>query len=76
MLAGMQVPPNMGRAYATQFRKLFSDLATENKMSLIPFILEGVGGRPELNLPDGIHPTAEGHKIVAKNIWGVLKEFL
>ncbi len=76
VLAGMQVPPNMGQTYASQFRNLFSELATQNKMALIPFILEGVGGVRELNLADGIHPTAEGHKIVANTIFEVLKKEL
>lgn len=76
VLAGMQVPPNMGTTYATQFRNLFSELAAQNKMALIRFILEGVGGVRELNLADGIHPTVEGHKIVAGNIWNVLSKVL
>jgi acyl-CoA thioesterase-1 len=76
VLAGMQIPPNMGRKYADQFRGLFKELADENQAALIPFLLEGVGGVPELNQPDGIHPTAQGHKIVAENVWQVLKGML
>jgi acyl-CoA thioesterase I len=73
VLAGMQVPPNMGQAYATRFRSMFPELASANNMTLVPFLLEGVGGVRELNLQDGIHPTAEGHKIVANTVWGVLQ---
>ncbi|HEX8334210.1 MAG TPA: arylesterase, partial [Segetibacter sp.] len=73
VLAGMQIPPNMGQAYATSFMELFPELASENKMALIPFLLQGVGGEASLNLQDGIHPTAEGHKILAENVWSVLK---
>ena len=72
ILAGMELPPNMGQDYTTQFRGIFSDLAAENKLDFIPFILEDVGGIKELNQGDGIHPTAEGHKIVAENVWKVL----
>lgn len=76
VIAGMQVPPNLGQEYASQFRRLYSDLAKQNEAVLIPFLLEGVGGVPQLNLPDGIHPTAEGHRIVAKNVWEVLMPLL
>jgi acyl-CoA thioesterase-1 len=76
VVAGMQMPPNMGEAYTTAFRKLFSDLAENNHAALVPFLLEGVGGKPELNQPDHIHPTPEGHKIVADNVWKVLKPLL
>ena len=76
ILAGMQIPPNLGQEYTTQFRDVFPSLAEENDADLIPFLLENVGGVPELNLPDGIHPTAEGHKIVAENVWKVLKPVL
>lgn len=76
VLAGMQVPPNMGRKYAQEFQQVFRDLAEKNNTALIPFLLEGVGGIPELNLPDGIHPTPEGHKIVAENVWLVLHKLL
>ena len=76
ILAGMQVPPNMGQDYASGFHTLFSDLAKQNDMLLIPFLLEGVGGVKELNQADGIHPTAQGAKIVAANVWTVLKGVL
>ncbi|MCM5526823.1 arylesterase [Parasegetibacter sp. NRK P23] len=76
VLAGMQVPPNMGKAYSDRFRSLYGELAEKNKAALVPFLLEGVGGIPELNQGDGIHPTAEGHLILAENVWKVLKELL
>ena len=76
ILAGMQIPPNMGQAYTSEFKKIYPDLAEENEVRLIPFILDGVAGIPDLNLPDGIHPTAEGQKIVRENIWKVLKDVL
>lgn len=73
ILAGMQLPPNMGQDYITEFKTIFPELAKKNKLELIPFLLEDVGGIPELNQADGIHPTIEGQKIVAKNVWVVLK---
>ena len=76
VLAGMQVPPNLGPTYTARFRDLYPELAEANDTHLIPFILEDVGGIPELNLPDGIHPTAEGHRVVADNVWEVLKPIL
>lgn len=76
VLAGMQIPPNMGTAYATQFRNIFPELAKENNIALIPFLLEGVGGEARLNQEDGIHPTAEGAHILAENVWEVLQPLL
>jgi len=76
ILAGMKVPPNMGRDYGRRFDTIFLDLAKKNKAVLIPFVLEGVGGVRELNLPDGIHPTAKGHEIIAANVWKVLEPVL
>ena len=73
VLAGMQIPPNMGPEYTTEFRKIFPELAEENQIPLIPFLLDGVAGIPELNLEDGIHPTPEGHEIVRDNVWSVLE---
>lgn len=73
VIAGMMAPPNLGQDYTSQFRSIFPELAEKNDALLLPFLLEGVGGNPELNLPDGIHPTAQGHKIVAENVWKVLK---
>lgn len=76
VLAGMQVPPNMGAKYAADFKNMFPDLAKKNQMALIPFLLDKVGGVPELNQADGIHPTAQGDKILAENVWVVLKDLL
>jgi acyl-CoA thioesterase-1 len=76
VIVGMMVPPNLGPDYSTQFRELYVELAEENQAELIPFLLEGVAGKPELNLPDGIHPTAEGHKIIADTVWEVLLPLL
>ena len=73
ILAGMQIPPNMGQDYTTEFRNIFPELAEKNDIHLIPFLLEDVAGDPELNQQDGIHPTAEGQKILAENVWEVLK---
>ena len=73
VLAGMQVPPNMGAKYSTDFRTAYIELAKNNNMALIPFLLEGVGGVRSLNQQDGIHPNVEGAKIVADNVWKILK---
>jgi acyl-CoA thioesterase-1 len=66
----------MGQKYTSEFRTIYPDLAKKNSVTLIPFILEGVGGEAKLNQQDGIHPTAEGHRIVAENIWKELKGLL
>ena len=76
VIAGMRVPPNMGGDYSRQFETVFRDLAKKNKATLIPFILEGVAGERASNLPDGIHPTARGHQVVAGNVWKVLEPVL
>lgn len=76
VLAGMQVPPNMGAKYAADFKNMFPELARKNDMKLISFLLDKVGGVPKLNQADGIHPTAEGDKILAENVWVVLKDLL
>jgi acyl-CoA thioesterase-1 len=76
VLAGMQIPPNMGQAYATDFKAIYQEIAAKNKLVLVPFLLEGVGGHPDLNQADGIHPTPAGHRIVARTVWGVLQPLL
>jgi len=76
ILAGMMVPPNMGPDYANEFQKLYPAIAEEKKVTLIPFLLKDVGGIKELNLPDGIHPTPAGHKIVAKTVWEYLRKVI
>ena len=76
LLAGMMVPPNMGQAYAEEFQKLFPAIAKDKEVSFIPFLLKGVGGEADLNLPDGIHPTPEGHKLVTETVWEYLEPLL
>lgn len=76
VLAGMEAPPNMGSEYTNRFRAIFRELAEENSVVFLPFILEDVAGIPELNQPDGIHPTAEGHRMVADYIWEEIKPIL
>lgn len=76
ILAGMQIPPNLGQEYTSKFKSLFPDVAKEMNTKLIPFLLEGVGGDPKLNLSDGIHPNQKGHEIVAETVWGYLKPLL
>lgn len=76
VLAGMEVPPNLGANYTLEFREMYVELAQENDVLFIPFILEGVGGVPELNLPDQIHPNEEGHRKVAQHVWGYLVNVL
>ena len=76
ILAGMQVPPSMGNTYCTAFKNIFPALAAKNHIQLITFLLDGVAGDRKLNQGDGIHPTATGAKIVADNVWPVLKKEL
>jgi acyl-CoA thioesterase-1 len=76
ILAGMQIPPNMGQEYTDEFKKIYPSVAKEKNVTLIPFLLEGVAGNPDLNLPDGIHPTEEGHKIVFGTIWPFIEQAL
>ncbi len=76
ILAGMQVPPSMGKKYADEFRVIYPELSEQNNVELIPFLLENVGGEVKLNQKDGIHPNAVGAKIVAENVWKVLEGML
>lgn len=76
ILTGMMVPPNMGAKYSNDFKDVFPRLAKKNDIKLVPFLLENVAGIRELNQGDGIHPTAKGAKIVAQNVWVVLKPML
>jgi acyl-CoA thioesterase I len=76
VLAGMQVPPNLGAEYAAGFERAYNELARENNATLIPFLLEGVGGHRELNQPDLIHPNAAGHRIIADLVWRTLEPIL
>ncbi|HSF53752.1 MAG TPA: arylesterase [Algoriphagus sp.] len=76
ILAGMQIPPNMGLEYTEEFKSIYPEVAAEKNVTLIPFLLEGVAGNPELNLPDGIHPTEDGHKIVMETIWPFIEKLI
>ncbi len=76
LLAGMLVPPNVGKAYFKEFKEIFPKLATEQQMTLIPFLLDGVAGQATLNQADGIHPTKTGQVKVADNVWKVLQPLL
>lgn len=76
LIAGMQMPPNLGQQYTADFRAIFPELAKKNNCTLIPFILEGVGGEARFNQEDGIHPTEDGHEIVAENVWKQLQPLL
>jgi acyl-CoA thioesterase-1 len=76
VLAGMMMPPSMGEDYVRAFHDIYPALAEKNHVVLLPFLLDGVGGRPELNQPDGVHPTQRGHAMVAENVWKVLKPLL
>lgn len=76
LLTGMRVPPNMGKQYSEQFQSVYTRLSQKNDIAFLPFLLDGVGGEAHLNQADGIHPTAEGQKIVAENVWYILKDLL
>jgi len=76
LLTGMEAPPNMGQTYTSRFREIYTELVNENDVKFMPFILESVAGNPSLNQPDGIHPTEEGHRIVADDLWGYLRPML
>jgi acyl-CoA thioesterase-1 len=76
VLAGMMVPPNLGKEYTNEFKNIYPDLAKKNKATLIPFLLAGVAGDDKLNIADGIHPNIEGHKIVAKTVVEIIEPLL
>jgi acyl-CoA thioesterase-1 len=76
VLAGMMVPTNMGGAYGERFSRVYRDLAAEADVALIPFLLDGVGGVRALNQPDGVHPTAEGQRVMAETVWRTLRPVL
>lgn len=69
LLAGMKMPPNYGIEYTREFSKQFEDLANQENVPLIPFLLEGVGGNPAMNLPDRIHPNPAGHQKIAQTVY-------
>ena len=73
ILGGLYMPPNYGKEYDDKFKKMYESLAKKYKLTFIPFILDKVAGNPKYNLADGIHPNEEGHKIIADNVFAVLK---
>jgi len=73
VLAEMVAAPNMGEEYAKAFSKIYVDIAKSEAVAMMPFFLKDVAGKPEVILPDGKHPNADGQKIVAKYVWGYLK---
>ncbi len=76
LFVGMQMPPNYGKKYRDDYQNVFSKIAKKERLEFVPFLLEGVAGNPKLNLPDGIHPNEEGHKVLAETIYKHLKKLL
>lgn len=76
LLAQMEAPPNLGERYTSAFRRMFQEVAREEGVILLPFLLDGVAGVSRLNQPDGIHPNEEGEVIVAQNVWRSLRPVL
>lgn len=76
LLLGMQLPPNYGARYTQAFAAVYAELANEKKVALVPFLLEGVGGKPELMQADRIHPAAGAQGLLLDNVWPVLKPLL
>lgn len=76
ILGGLYMPPNYGKEYTSDFQKMYSDLAKTHKVSFIPFLLEGVGGKAQYNLADGIHPNEKGHEIIAETVYQAIKGLL
>jgi acyl-CoA thioesterase-1 len=76
LMAGMEMPPNYGARYTADFRRLYVDVARKRGSAFMPFLLDGVAGNPRLNQPDGIHPTAEGYRIVVDHLWPHLEPLL
>ena len=76
LLAGMEVPPSMGAEFSAEFRNVFSNLAKDEKIELCPFLLKNVGGYPEMNQADGIHPNSQGQKLLLDNLWPHLESLL
>jgi acyl-CoA thioesterase-1 len=76
VVVGLRVPPPWSRAEAAAFKAMYHDLARRNRAALVPSLLKGVAGRRALNLSDGMHPTAEGHQVMANNVWEVLEPIL
>jgi acyl-CoA thioesterase-1 len=76
LVAGMEVPPNYGARYTADFRRLYVEVARKRGAAFMPFLLDGVAGNPRLNQGDGIHPTAEGYRIVVDHLWPYLEPML
>ncbi len=76
LIAGMRLPPNYGVRYGAEFQRLYEEVARKRGAALMPFLLAGVGGNPGLNQPDGIHPTAEGYRIIVDRLWPHLRPLL
>jgi len=76
LLTGMMVPPNMGDSYGQSFAQIFSEVANNKEINLMPFLLKDVAGEPQFNIEDGIHPNEKGHKIIAENLWSHLEGLL
>ena len=76
LLAGMEAPPNFGAAYTREFRQVYAALAAKYHVRFLPFLLDGVAGLPSLNQPDGIHPSPEGHRMIADLVWRELEPML
>jgi len=76
ILTGMEAPPNFGAAYTSEFRDVYKELASEHDVTFVPFYLAGVAGIPALNIADGIHPNAEGSRIIEKTVWSALEPLL
>jgi acyl-CoA thioesterase-1 len=76
LLAGMRVPPNYGADFARAFARVFADVAQRAQVAFMPFLLDGVAADPQLNLLDGIHPNAAGHRVIAERVWPFLKPLL
>jgi acyl-CoA thioesterase I len=73
IICGMQIPNFSADAYVAAFGKMYFDLAAKNRAALVPYLLESVGGDPNLNLGDGIHPNVAGQKVLAETVWRVLE---
>lgn len=76
LLAGMEAPPNYGEQYASAFRQVFQELARENKVAFVPFLLDGVAGVADLNQSDGVHPTSAGAVRIADHLWPTVKTMI
>ncbi len=76
LLLGMRLPPNYGAGYAGRFEKIYAEVAERRRVALMPFFLDGVGAVARLNQPDGIHPTAEGYRLVVERLWPYLEPLL